>query len=145
MSPVGSGCERVVLGGIEVAWLLWRVVEVSPAGERGSVQTYLIHVSNGRDRVHEIRSHLFVFPEVLDVFVTGRPDSLVVVCRGRPRPGEWLQALRAVGYDLLPRRRSGTPAAKVDRTTVVAPLRREAPSASTTAATRRRDILRAVV
>ena len=109
------------------------------------MQTYRIHVSKGRERVDEIRSQLFVFPEVLDVFVTGRPDSLVVVCWGRPRPAEWLRALRAVGYDLPRRSHFGTPAAKVDRTTVVAPLRREAPSASTTPATRRRDILRAVV
>jgi hypothetical protein len=109
------------------------------------VQTYRIHVSNGRERVDEIRSELFAFSEVLDVFVTGRPDSLVVVCWGRPRPGEWLRALRAVGYDLPRRSRFRTPAAEVDRTTVVAPLHREAPSASTTLPTRRRDILRAVV
>jgi hypothetical protein len=67
------------------------------------VQTYKIYLSKGRDRVHDIRSELFAFPEVLDVFVTGRPDSLVVVCLGRPRPAEWLRALRAVGYDLPPR------------------------------------------
>jgi hypothetical protein len=109
------------------------------------VQTYRIYVSKGRDRVDEIRGRLFVFPEVLDVFVTGRPDSLVVVCWGRPRPAEWLRALRAVGYDLPRRSDFGTPAAKVDRNTVVAPLRREAPAASTTPATRHRDILRAVV
>jgi hypothetical protein len=109
------------------------------------VQTYRIHVSKGRERVDEIRSQLFVFPEVLDVFITGRPDSLVVVCWGRTRPAEWLRALRVVGYDLPRRSHFGTPAAEVDRTTVVAPLRREAPSASTTPATRRRDILRAVV
>jgi hypothetical protein len=89
------------------------------------VQTYQIYVSKGRDRVHEIRSELFAFPEILDVFVTGRPDSLVVVCRGRPRPAEWLRALRAVGYDLPPRRHSRTAPRKVDRTTVVAPLSRE--------------------
>jgi hypothetical protein len=87
------------------------------------VQTYQIYVSKGRERVDEIRSQLFVFPEVLDVFVTGRPDSLVVVCWGRPHPAEWLRALRAVGYDLPRRSHFGTRAAKVDRTTVVAPLR----------------------
>jgi hypothetical protein len=97
--------------------------------ERGPVQTYQIYVSKGRDRVDEIRSELFVFPEILDVFTTGRPDSLVVVCRGRPRPAEWLRALRTVGYDLPPRSHSRTLGAKVDRTTVAAPLRREPLSA----------------
>ena len=106
------------------------------------MQTCQIYVSKGRDRVNEIRSELFVFPEILDVFITGRPDSLVVVCRGRPRPAEWLRALRTVGYDLPPRSHSGTPATKVDRTTVVAPLRRETPSTPTVRANRRRNILR---
>lgn len=109
------------------------------------MQTYRIHVSKGRERLDEIRSQLFVFPEVLDVFVTGGPDSLVVVCWGRPRPAEWMRALRAVGYDLPPRSHVGIPAPKADRTTVMAPLRREAPSVSTIPATRRRDILRTVV
>jgi hypothetical protein len=68
------------------------------------VQTHTILVSKGRDSVHAIRSELFVFPEVLDVFVTGRPEVLVVVCQGRPRPAEWLRALRAVGYEVLARR-----------------------------------------
>jgi hypothetical protein len=47
---------------------------------------------------------LFAFPEVLEVFSTGRPDALVVVCSGRPHPGEWLRALRAAGYHPRPRR-----------------------------------------
>ena len=63
------------------------------------VQTHALHVSNGRDSVLEIRHELFGFPEVLDVFATGRQDVLVVVCAGRPRPAEWLRALRAVGYE----------------------------------------------
>jgi hypothetical protein len=109
------------------------------------VQTYRIHVSKGRERVDEIRNELFAFSEVLDVFVTGRPDSLVVVCWGRPRLADWSRALRAEGYDLPRRSHFGTPAAEVGRTAVVAPLYREAPSASTTPPTRRRDILRAVV
>lgn len=67
------------------------------------MQTHQVHVSDGRNRVHEIRTELFTFPEVLDVFVTGRPDALVVVCLGRPRPGEWLRALRAAGYRVPPR------------------------------------------
>lgn len=62
------------------------------------MQTHQIHVSGAREQVHQIRSELFTFPEVLDVFVTGRSDVLVVVYAGRPRPGEWLRALRAVGY-----------------------------------------------
>ena len=63
-----------------------------------NMQTHQIHVSNGREAVHEIRRELFLFPEVLEVFDTGRPDALVVVYLGRPRPGEWLKALRAIGY-----------------------------------------------
>ncbi len=59
------------------------------------MRTHQIHVSNGRETVDEIRHQLFRFPEVLEVFVTGRPDALVVVCPGRPRPGEWLRALSA--------------------------------------------------
>jgi hypothetical protein len=68
------------------------------------VQTYQINIPHGRDSVHEIRRELFAFSEILDVFVTGRPDSLVVVCAGRPRLGEWLRALRAVGYEISARR-----------------------------------------
>lgn len=75
--------------------------------ERGPVQTYKIYVSKGRDRVNEIRSELFDFPEILDVFITGRPDSLVVVYQGRPRPAQWLRALRTAGYALPGRSRSG--------------------------------------
>jgi hypothetical protein len=70
------------------------------------VQTHQIQISNGRDNVHEIRNALFAFPEVLDVFITGRQDALVVVCSGRPRPGDWLRALRAAGYDPPPRQRA---------------------------------------
>src|SRR5207245_2260839 len=44
------------------------------------------------------------FPEILDVFVTSRPDALVVVYAGRPHPGRWLAALRAVGYEVPGRR-----------------------------------------
>jgi hypothetical protein len=68
------------------------------------VQTHQINISRGRDNVHEIRRELFVFSEILDVFVTSRPDSLVVVCAGRPRVGQWLRALRAVGYEAPIRR-----------------------------------------
>lgn len=72
------------------------------------MQTHQINVSRARDMVQEIRHELFAFPEVLDVFVTSRPDSLVVVSRGRPRPGDWLRALRVVGYEVPPRRRRVT-------------------------------------
>jgi hypothetical protein len=109
------------------------------------VQTYRIDVSEGRDSVNEIRSELFVFPEILEVFITGRPDSLVVICQGRPRPAEWLRALRAVGYELASRSHPGTPAAKAGQTAVVAPLRRELPTAPRMPAAHRRHILRPVV
>jgi hypothetical protein len=74
------------------------------------VQTYQITISHGRANVHEIRRELFAFSEILDVFVTSRPDSLVVVCAGRPRLGEWRRALRAAGYEIPARRRSATSA-----------------------------------
>ena len=75
------------------------------------MQTYQINISTGRDNVHDIRAELFNFPEVLDVFVTSRPESLVVVFWGRPRPGEWLRALRAVGYEVLSGRHASASAA----------------------------------
>lgn len=68
------------------------------------MQTHQMRVSDGRNRVAEIRRELFAFAEVIDVFVTGRPDALVVVFVGRPRPGEWSRALRSLGYDIPPRR-----------------------------------------
>src|SRR5579871_5190239 len=80
------------------------------------MQTHQIQVSGAREQVHEIRTELFAFSEVLDVFATSRPDLLVVVYAGRPRPSEWLRALRAVGYRtptrgharwLEPKRRKG--------------------------------------
>jgi hypothetical protein len=73
------------------------------------MQTYQINISHGRDYVHEIRRELFTFSEILEVFVTSRPDSLVVVCAGRPRLGDWLRALRAVGYEVPARRHSARP------------------------------------
>jgi hypothetical protein len=62
------------------------------------MRTHQIQVSGAREQVHEIRGELLAFPEVLDVVVTARPDALVVVYLGRPRPAEWLRALRAIGY-----------------------------------------------
>jgi hypothetical protein len=72
------------------------------------VQTYQITISQARENVHAIRRELFAFSEILEVFVTSRSDSLVVVCAGRPRLGEWRRALRAVGYDVSDRRHSST-------------------------------------
>jgi hypothetical protein len=57
------------------------------------VQTHQINVIDGRARVWDIRRELFAFLEVLDVFVTSRPDALVVICAGRRRRGEWVRAL----------------------------------------------------
>jgi hypothetical protein len=74
------------------------------------VQTYQITITKGRENVHGIRRELFAFAEVLDVFVTGRPDLLVIVCAGRPRLGEWRRALRAVGYEVPPRQHSSASA-----------------------------------
>ena len=78
------------------------------------MQTHQINISHGRDNAHEIRRELFAFSEILDVFVTSRPESLVVVCAGRPRLGEWLRALRAVGYE-VPARRHRSPGAPTSR------------------------------
>jgi len=76
------------------------------------MQTHPIHVTAGRQRVHEVRSKLFAFSDVLDVVVTGQPDVLVVVCSGRPRPAEWLAPLRAAGYQIPVRRVRATPQAR---------------------------------
>jgi hypothetical protein len=76
------------------------------------LQTHQIQISVGREMVHEIRAELFGLPEVLEVFSTSRPDSLVVVSSGRPRPARWLAALAAAGYPVMPRRHAtATPAA----------------------------------
>jgi hypothetical protein len=79
------------------------------------LQTHQIYVSKGRDRVQDIRSALFAFSEVLEVFVTGRPDALVVVLAGRPRPGEWLRTLRAAGYEVSARRPARVALSEVER------------------------------
>ena len=68
------------------------------------MHTHQINIAHGRENVHDIRRELFAFSEILDVYPTGRPDSLIIVHAGRPRLGEWLRALRAVGY-LPPARR----------------------------------------
>jgi hypothetical protein len=101
------------------------------------VQTHQILVSNGRDMVNEVRSELFNFAEVLDVFITGRPDALVVVCSGRPRPGEWLGALRRVGYNIPAKRHATAVAFDADRARVAAPSNSRPPAPSRSGATRR--------
>jgi len=62
------------------------------------MRTHQIRVSGARESAEDIRQRLFTFPEVLEVFATGRSDVLVVVHTGRPRLGTWLAALRAAGY-----------------------------------------------
>lgn len=78
------------------------------------MQTHQMRVSEGRDRVTDIRRDLFAFPEVIDVFVTSRPDVLVVVIIGRPHPGEWTRALRSLGYGIPPRRTVAPPPPELD-------------------------------
>lgn len=73
-----------------------------------AMQTCSLDVVDGRARVLEIRTELFAFGDVLDVFVTGCPDVLVVACAGRPHPAEWLRALRAAGYEIPGRRHART-------------------------------------
>jgi hypothetical protein len=68
------------------------------------MRTHAIHVISGREHALAIRGELFAFTDVLDVFVTGQPDVLVVVCSGRPRPAEWIASLRAAGYEVPVRR-----------------------------------------
>ena len=76
------------------------------------MQTHPIHVAGGREQVLEVRSELFACSDVLDVFATGRPDVLVVVCSGRPRPARWLAVLRVAGYE-IPVRRHANPGSAV--------------------------------
>jgi hypothetical protein len=68
------------------------------------MRTHQIRVFEARESVQDIRHRLFSFPEVLEVFATGRPDVLVVVHTGRPRLGVWLAALRSAGYRTPARR-----------------------------------------
>lgn len=75
----------------------------------GHMQTHLLRVSGAESHFDQLRDELMVFNDVLDVFSTSRPDALVVVCSGRPRPGEWTHALRAAGHTIPPRRRAGPP------------------------------------
>ena len=85
------------------------------------MQTHPIHVTHGRELVVEVRCELFAFSEILEVFVTGRADVLVVVCAGRPRPAEWLRALRGSGYE-IPDRRHARVSTHLRSTTVCSSL-----------------------
>jgi hypothetical protein len=71
------------------------------------MQTHPLHISDARERFDDVRAELLEFTDVLEVFSTGQADVLVLVCSGRPRPGEWVHALRAAGYGIPPRRRAG--------------------------------------
>jgi hypothetical protein len=93
------------------------------------VQTHQIQITDGRSRVDEIRGELFAFPEVLDVFITWRPDALVVVCSGRPHPAEWQRALRAAGFH-VPSRRRANPAGPGVRTAQAEDAERELAAAT---------------
>jgi hypothetical protein len=73
------------------------------------MHTHRIYVCNARAAVEDIRRRLLAFPEVLELFVTGRPDVLVVVHTGRPRLGAWHGALRSAGYRVSSRRRAAPP------------------------------------
>jgi hypothetical protein len=66
------------------------------------MQTHEIQVSGASEQVHEIRGELFAFPEVLEVFVTGRPDALL-----RPAFAVW-ERERPIAC-LLQRPGSGSP------------------------------------
>jgi hypothetical protein len=68
------------------------------------MQTHPLYVIDGCAQALDIRTELFAFADVLDVFVTGRPDVLLVACSGRPHPAEWLRVLRAAGYEIPGRR-----------------------------------------
>ena len=46
------------------------------------MQTHPIHVAHSCELVVEVRSELFAFSDVLDVFATGRPDVFGVACSG---------------------------------------------------------------
>jgi hypothetical protein len=116
----------------------------SPTPRKDRVQTHQINISRARDMVQEIRHELFEFPEVLDVFVTGRPDWLVVVSQGRPRPGEWLRALRALGFH-VPVRRHATQAGEADRQGAAAPASTPAPGLAARADGRAPDCVPAIV
>ena|ERR1700761_4241552 len=71
------------------------------------MQTHLLRVANARDQLEDLRAELLTFRDVLDVFSTTRADTLVVLCSGRPHPGQWARALRTAGYTIPPRRHPG--------------------------------------
>ena len=72
------------------------------------MQTHLLRVSDASGQLEELRAELMIFTDVLEVFSTGRADTLMVVCSGRPHPAEWVRALRAAGYTIPARHRAGS-------------------------------------
>jgi hypothetical protein len=103
------------------------------------VHTHEIHIAGGRQAVSEIRQQLFFFSEVLEVLATGRPDWLVVVFSGRPRPAEWNAHLRAAGYELLRRPANPSPEAIARGLTLADGACSEPPAGGADAATGRRS------
>lgn len=71
------------------------------------MQTHPLRVSDARGHLEQLRAELMIFTDVLDVFSTGRGDTVMVVCSGRPHPAEWGRALRAAGYTIPSRRHAG--------------------------------------
>jgi hypothetical protein len=65
------------------------------------MHTHEIHIAGAQETAGKARDCLFAFPEVLDVLITSRRDSLIVVFAGRPRPAEWSDRLRAAGLRVV--------------------------------------------
>jgi hypothetical protein len=103
------------------------------------VHTHEIHIAGGREAVSEIRRQLFFFSEVLEVLATSRPDSLVVVFSGRPRPAEWNGHLRAAGYELVRRPANASGEAIARGLTLADGARSEPPAGGPDAAAGRRS------
>jgi hypothetical protein len=59
--------------------------------------TQLTHPALAQHDPRVVRWELFVFSDVRDVLPTPRPDTIVIVHRGVPRPAQWLAALQDVG------------------------------------------------
>jgi hypothetical protein len=71
------------------------------------MQTHQLRVLDAEAQLDELRAELMVFTDVLEVFSSARPDTIVIVCSGRPRPAEWVRALRAAGYTMPARHHAG--------------------------------------
>jgi hypothetical protein len=97
------------------------------------MQSHPLHLSDARERFDGVREVLLAFTDVLEVFSTGQAELVVVICSGRPRPGEWVRALRAAGYRIPPRRHPGRapsapPSRPVNGVPRVHPPRRPTPA-----------------